>query len=112
MEGQLSSLSEGFLAPFYPTDEGLLIGMGVLVLFEVLGQSEGFRAKCAAVGFDFGVDVVMAFEGKLRGELFLTTGKLTLEHLFFLHMFIQYYNYISVLNEVIIRPLTSKPLTF
>ncbi len=48
-------------------------------------ESEGLGAETALKCFDAGVDVVVALERELGGELLATTLELTFEHLLFLH---------------------------
>lgn len=45
VEGKFASLAEGFLASGYSADEGLLAGVGVLVLLQILRQSESLRTE-------------------------------------------------------------------
>ena len=52
---------------------------------EVLGQGEGLGTEVALEGLGLGVDVVVAFQGELGGELFLAVSEFTFEHLLFLH---------------------------
>lgn len=76
---QFSSLTEGLCTPVYPANEGLLIGMRVLVLSQVLGKRKHFRTKVTLECLLFAVDIVVALEGKLSSEALSTTFKLALE---------------------------------
>jgi hypothetical protein len=86
VERQFASLSECFLATINTADEGLLVCMGVLVLFQVLGQSESLRTEGAFESLDLGVNVVVPLERELGCEHLAAALELTYEHLFFLHV--------------------------
>jgi hypothetical protein len=88
MQGQLSSLSENLCAVVYATDERFLVGMCVLVLSQILWQSEGFGAIVTLKRLYPTVNVVVPFERELRGESLSTSRVRTVKHfLFFLGVF-------------------------
>jgi hypothetical protein len=84
VERKLASLTERFFTTIHSAQKGLLVSMCVLVLSEILRQGEYFLAEVALEGFDFGVDVVVAFEGELGGEFLDALGEFTFKHLLFL----------------------------
>ena len=76
VQGQLAPLAEAFLAAADPAHEGLLISVSVLVLSQVLRQSEHLRAEFTLECFLVAMDVVVSLEGKLGCEAFATALKL------------------------------------
>lgn len=80
MQGQLAALAEGLLAAVDPADEGLLVGVSVLVFLQVLRQREGLAAVLAREGLLVTVDVVVPLQGELGREAFPASRELALVH--------------------------------
>lgn len=78
VERELPSLSEGLGASVNAADEGLLVGVRVLMLSEILGQREHLVAKLTGEGLLSRVDVVVALEREFCCETLATGGELTL----------------------------------
>lgn len=64
--------------------------MGILVLFEVLGEGKSLGTEAALEGLNLGVNVVVSLQGELSCEHLSTALELTYEHLFFLHVILYY----------------------
>ncbi len=92
VDGELSSLSESLCAPVYSTYERLCSSMSILMLLQILGQSECLLAVRTDVLLFVEMAQIVSLERELARAEFLTVSDVALIH------FLSHCSIISIFN--------------